>query len=213
MSFDTKFLEAMISRICHDLISPISAVNNGTELVADLGTVDARDGAFGLIQESAQAASIKLQAFRLAYGAGGSEWHVSLDDVEKIFADLVSLEKRHTLAWEVDRANTPAQLKRGLPKIVMLTLMWALETLPKGGSITIKHSPLAHDKSCFTIEAKGEAAALKEGSDKAFAGNAGEEVTTPKLVHAAATGYYASHYGIDLSFEQTDDCVTFKASA
>ena len=37
MSLDTRTLEVLISRVCHDLISPISAVSNGAELIADMG--------------------------------------------------------------------------------------------------------------------------------------------------------------------------------
>lgn len=209
MSMDIRLVEAMVSRICHDLISPIAAVNNGTELIADLGEVQSGDGAFSLIQDSAEAASIKLQAFRLAYGAGGSEWHVSIDDVEKAFGDLISLEKRHTLAWDVDRNAMPSQLKKGFPKVLMLTLMWALECLPKGGQVAISYDA---NLSSFAVSAEGEGAGLKEGADQAFDGSLDVEKISPKLIHAAALGYYAKHYEIDLVHSSQGDVATFRVS-
>ncbi|MEO0403208.1 MAG: histidine phosphotransferase, partial [Pseudomonadota bacterium] len=61
-------LAALIgSRICHDLISPIGAINNGLEL---LGMSDQRDGPeIDLISESVENASARIRFFRIAYGA------------------------------------------------------------------------------------------------------------------------------------------------
>ena len=56
-------LAALIgSRICHDLISPIGAINNGLEL---LGMSDAREGPeLELISESVGNASARIRFFR-----------------------------------------------------------------------------------------------------------------------------------------------------
>ncbi len=209
MSMDIKFIEAMVSRICHDLISPISAVTNGTELVADLGTIDVNDEAFGLIRDSAQAASIKLQSFRLAYGAGGSEWHVSIGDVEKCFSDYVGLEKRCTLEWHVSKDNLPQPLKRGLPKLVMLGLMWAVECMPRGGKIIIDVARMGEEAAKFKIVANGEGAGLRDGARQAFDGILADEQISPKVIHAAAVGYYANSYGVTVDVHESDDNVTF----
>lgn len=197
MSLDIRILEVLVSRICHDLISPIFAVSNGAELVADMGGVTAgADDAFDLIRTSAVAASIKLQAFRLAYGAGGSEWHVSMDDVQKTFTDLIGLEPRYKSEWGLAGANLPQPLPRGMPKLAMLSLMWAMESLPKGGLVRI--SAVNTNGFSLVIEAIGNGATLREGTMDAFLGKLPSEELTPKTVHAAATGHYASSYGIKI---------------
>lgn len=48
-----NILEILISKVCHDLISPIGAVNNGVEFVQEMGIEDAGD-AMDLIAFSAQ---------------------------------------------------------------------------------------------------------------------------------------------------------------
>ena len=37
MNFDLQILELVCSRLCHDLISPVGAVGNGLELMAEEG--------------------------------------------------------------------------------------------------------------------------------------------------------------------------------
>lgn len=195
MTLDVRTLEVLVSRICHDLISPISAVNNGTELVADLGAGNAED-AFDLIRQSAQAASVKLQAFRLAYGAGGSEWHVSLGDVEKSFGDVIELEPRYRVEWNVNPSALPQPMPRGLPKLAMLCLIWAQESLPKGGVISVSAQRESDERFSLLIEARGDNASLREGTEDAFNGGVPADMLNPKTVHAAVTGHYAKAYDI-----------------
>ena len=62
---DFRVLELLFSRICHDLISPVTAINNGMELLEnDPGDMleDIRD----LLMNSAFEGAGKLQYFRLA---------------------------------------------------------------------------------------------------------------------------------------------------
>lgn len=199
MSLDTRTLEVLISRVCHDLISPISAVSNGAELIADMGLASA-DDAFDLIRSSASAASVKLQTFRLAYGAGGSEWHVSMDDVEKAFSDYLALEPRYRLEWAVIGSALPQPLPRGFAKLAILALMWGMESLPKGGKIAIRGERESDDRFSLVIDATGDNAAVREGVEEAFAGTVQTDLLTPKTVHAAVTGHYARSYGIDVTF-------------
>ncbi|MSP89576.1 MAG: hypothetical protein EXQ92_12320 [Alphaproteobacteria bacterium] len=76
---DQRVLELLMSRVCHDLISPVGAVVNGVELIED-GGADMTDDAMALIAKSARQASRRLQFFRMAYGAAGSGGDRSLAD-------------------------------------------------------------------------------------------------------------------------------------
>ena len=66
-------LAALISsRICHDLISPIGAINNGLELLGMSGqSLDTPE--MSLINESVQNASARIRFFRIAYGAASEQ--------------------------------------------------------------------------------------------------------------------------------------------
>lgn len=71
--------QSLASRLCHDLISPVGAVNSGIELLTEFG--DDPDGeSMQLIATSAKTASEKLQFFRIAYGNVGSGANIPLGD-------------------------------------------------------------------------------------------------------------------------------------
>ncbi|TIV97165.1 MAG: histidine phosphotransferase, partial [Mesorhizobium sp.] len=53
----------LCSRVCHDIISPVGAINNGLELLDEGG---ADEDAMKLIRQSAKNASARLQFARIA---------------------------------------------------------------------------------------------------------------------------------------------------
>ncbi|MEL6919947.1 MAG: histidine phosphotransferase family protein, partial [Pseudomonadota bacterium] len=59
----------LCSRVCHDVIGPVGAINNGLELLAEM---EGDPGAMELIAASANNASARLQFSRIAFGAAGS---------------------------------------------------------------------------------------------------------------------------------------------
>jgi len=73
---DLRVLELLTARLCHELIGPIAAINNGVELLADepvLVKDEAQDfvhHAIALVGDSARRAASRLQFYRFAYGYG-----------------------------------------------------------------------------------------------------------------------------------------------
>ena len=79
-------IELLASRICHDLVSPVGAINNGVEFMEETGDdAEQRAEALNLIAHSASQASAKLMAFRIAYGSGGRDPNIKPEDVQKAF--------------------------------------------------------------------------------------------------------------------------------
>ena len=67
----TDFASLLCSRLCHDLLSPVGALNNGIELLADEHDPAMRERCLELLADSARASANKLKFFRLAFGAAG----------------------------------------------------------------------------------------------------------------------------------------------
>ncbi len=67
---DFRVLELLCSRICHDLISPVTAINNGMELLDD-DPGDMLDDIRDLLMNSASEVPENSSTSRLAYGMGG----------------------------------------------------------------------------------------------------------------------------------------------
>ncbi len=73
ISLDPLDLTALVcSRVCHDVISPVGAIVNGLEVLADEKDESMKEVALDLIRKSAVQASARLQFARLAFGAAGS---------------------------------------------------------------------------------------------------------------------------------------------
>jgi histidine phosphotransferase ChpT len=74
---DMRVLELLTARLCHELSGPITAINNGVELLAEEdpdpglwpGASFIRD-AVALVSQSARCAGSRLQFYRFAYGFG-----------------------------------------------------------------------------------------------------------------------------------------------
>ena len=136
------------SRICHDLMSPISAINNAFELL-DEG--ESPQEILDLIRLSAQSASAKLQLARIAFGAMGSQDNfLPNTEVEEVAKNYMGLEKSK-LFWHVE----PESLSKLQAKLLLNFLLIANGCVPRGGEIFVK-SCVAENKLGFLIEAKGE---------------------------------------------------------
>ena len=72
LDVDRRIAELLCSRICHELVAGVAAINNGVELINEIDS-SMFDEAMGLIGDSAQQASARVQYYRMAYGYAGND--------------------------------------------------------------------------------------------------------------------------------------------
>ena len=128
MTHPNQNLAALIgSRICHDLISPIGAINNGLELLemANLAAGPEME----LISESCANANARIRFFRVAYGAASTDQMISMNEVRSILRDL-SAGGRIKFDWRPD-----ADLPRSEVQMAFLGLQCMETALHHGGTI------------------------------------------------------------------------------
>ncbi len=188
-TIDTAMLELLASKICHDLISPIGAINNGLEFMEDMGP-DAGPEARELIAFSAQQASAKLQAFRYAYGAGGADGNIKPADIHKSIQQIVGAETKIAQDWDAQANLGSLAGQPAFCKILICALLLAMESLPKGGKL----SALA-DGDGVIVRAEGTDAGLRGHAHEALNLKVSFENLEPKDVHACMTGLMAQCYG------------------
>jgi histidine phosphotransferase ChpT len=131
---EIDFASLLCSRLCHDLLSPVGAMNNGLELLADEHDPEMRRRCMDLLAESAKAAADKLKFFRLAFGAaGGFGAEVDPKEAKLVIEPMVTSSGRTVLEWAV-----PAQLmpKRAV-KILLNLVLLANEALVRGGTLFV----------------------------------------------------------------------------
>ncbi len=120
----------LCSRICHDLISPVGAINNGIELFDEGG---AEEDALQLIRMSAVNASARLQFARIAFGAAGSAGsEIDSGDAESVAKNFMQNEKAN-LDWQAPRLLLPKNEVKLLLNLVLI----ANASIPRGGDIYV----------------------------------------------------------------------------
>lgn len=120
----------LCSRICHDLISPVGAINNGIELYDEGG---ADEDALQLIRMSAANASSRLQFARIAFGAAGSAGsEIDSGDAEVVAKNFMANEKAN-LDWQAARLLLPKNEVKLLLNLVLI----ANASIPRGGEICV----------------------------------------------------------------------------
>lgn len=179
-----EFASLLCSRLCHDLLSPVGALNNGVELLADEQDPEMRERCIELLAESARVSANKLKFFRLAFGAaGGFGDEVDTGEARAAIEGLFGSDGRVELAWMVDE---PRMSKSALKVLLNLVLIGG-DALVRGGTLTVgaeKHGGGID----IVVRAEGPRIILDPELRKALLGQAGEEDIAPRgaaawLVH------------------------------
>jgi len=124
----------LCSRLCHDLMSPVGALNNGIELLADEHDPEMRDKCLELLADSARASANKLKFFRLAFGAGGGFGEeVDTHEAQGALEGVFGAERRIELGWMVGDEKLP----KGAVKLLLNLALLAGDALVRGGRLDV----------------------------------------------------------------------------
>jgi histidine phosphotransferase ChpT len=124
----------LCSRLCHDLMSPVGALNNGIELLADEQDPDMREKCLELLADSARASANKLKFFRLAFGAaGGFGEEVDTHEAQAALEGVFGPERRIDLGWVVSDGKLP----KGAVKLLLNLALLAGDALVRGGRLDV----------------------------------------------------------------------------
>lgn len=204
---DIRVLELLSSRLCHDLISPIGAVNNGLELLDDEESGMA-DDALQLSIKSAKRAADLLQAFRVALGTAGSQASVRLADARQLATGILDGGKVR-LVWPAEQDAVPAPV--GMAKLVLNLVMLAGECLPRGGNIVVAVGGEGR-RVAAEVTASGQGARMAPDMLAALPVDAAIAELTPKTVQGYFTARLAEALGGAFEMPKAvADSVVFRA--
>lgn len=198
-TIDSVILELMASRICHDLISPVGAVNNGVEFLEEDMGGGVPDDAVQLISMSAQMAAARLQVFRLAYGTGGRDPSVKPEDVYKTLEAYVSGEGKVRQDWDPVATFAGVDREEGSSKILLCALLLACETLTKGGTLRV-----AQVDGTITVTGEGPEVLVRPGVVEALSRTLPVDQVDPRLVHPYICGIMVAQYGYDIQIAASE---------
>jgi histidine phosphotransferase ChpT len=129
-----EFASLLCSRLCHDLLSPVGALNNGLELLADETDPEMRQRCLDLLADSARTSANKLKFFRLAFGsAGGFGEQVPTHEAKVAIEGMFAGTGRVKIGWMVGED----QLSKLAIKVLLNLSLIAGDALVRGGQLDI----------------------------------------------------------------------------
>ena len=145
----------LAARMCHDFISPASAIVSGLDLLEDPSAQDMREDAMSLISASARKLADLLAFTRVAFGASASAETFDSRDLERL-AQGVFNHMRAELQWAVETPAVPKPAARALLNLAQM----AGAALPTGGTARVRAVQEAASVA-IAIEAVGPRARLR----------------------------------------------------
>lgn len=169
----------LCSRLCHDLVNPVGAVNNGIEILVDEDDPEMQKQVLNLLEQSTRQVSNRLQFFRLAFGAAsGMQQSLPVDDLKRA-AEAFFAEGKVTLDWQPQ----VSELTKDGAKVLLNLVLVAGESLIRGGSVTV----LATSNGggvVMDVKAEGQRVLLADGVHEALSGGADVKALSPKAAPA-----------------------------
>ena len=134
MTSQTDLAAMLCSRLCHDMLSPVGALANGLELLADEKDPEMRAKCVELLEQSARISTDKLRFFRLAFGAaGGFGEAIPVDEAQSVINALAADNKRVAINWAIAAPSLP----KPAVKVLLNLAQIALDSLVRGGTLDI----------------------------------------------------------------------------
>ncbi|MEJ7776365.1 MAG: histidine phosphotransferase family protein [Sphingomicrobium sp.] len=190
----------LCSRLCHDLMSPVGALNNGVELLADEQDPDMRERCIDLLAESARTSANKLKFFRLAFGAAGG-FGDAIDSGEARIAleGLFGSDGRHELDWMVG----DAKLSKGATKLLLNLALIGGDALVRGGRLDVGAESGAGGLE-IVIRAEGPRVVVDQGI-RFMLVNGGDDAVEPRSAGAWLAYSLAAEAGGSIQLTQPSD--------
>ncbi len=192
----TDMAALLCSRLCHDLLSPVGALNNGLELLAEERDPEMRQRCIELLEQSARTSAEKLKFFRLAFGAaGGFGDAVDVAEPKALIAGLVGESKRVQVEWNV----SAQQLPKPAVKLLLNLALIGIEALVRGGTLDIGAE--ARDGATeIVVRAEGQRIAFDPVIGRALDGSLADGELTSRTAPAAMIRNLAVDAGGGIQF-------------
>jgi histidine phosphotransferase ChpT len=118
----------LAARLCHDFISPASAIVSGLDLIEDPEQQDMREEAMDLIASSARKLAALLSFSRAAFGGSAAAESFDVRELEALTRGLYE-HARADLDWRVE----PPALAKTAARLVLNLAQLGASALPMGG--------------------------------------------------------------------------------
>ncbi len=195
----------LAARMCHDFISPASAIASGLDLLDDPSAQDMREDAMSLIAGSARKLTDLLEFTRVAFGASASAEVFDSRELARLTRGVFAHMKAE-LDWQVE----PAGLNKPAARTVLNLAQIAGGALPMGGVAKVR---VVEEDGQFAIslEGSGPRIRLKPEVLGGLRGEAFAEGLAGHWVQAYYVSLFVADTGGRVFAEADDEKVVFAA--
>ena len=207
MTSQTDLAALLCSRLCHDMLSPVGALSNGLELLADETDAEMRARCIELLEQSAKISTDKLKFFRLAFGAaGGFGEAVPVEEAQEVVTSLAADAKRVELNWAISQPTLP----KPAVKVLLNLSQIALDALIRGGKLDIGAE--RHEGNIEIVaRATGDRVVFDEIIGQALQADLNPGEITSRTAAAHMIALLAEEMGGGLQYALTDDALVLGA--
>ncbi len=145
----------LAARLCHDFISPISAIVSGLDLIDDPEQQDMREEAMTLVATSARKLAALLSFSRIAFGGSAASEVFDVRELERLTRGLFD-HVRAELDWAIEPAGLGKPAARALLNLAQL----GATALPVGGKARLSVREEA-GHTLLDLDAEGARARLR----------------------------------------------------
>ncbi len=201
---ETDLGALLVSRVCHDLISPVAAISNGLEILADEDDAQMREHAMRLIEHSVGQAKARLLFARMAFGAMGSAGtEIELREVANVAEEFFRVGKAK-LDWQ----SPPMAVDKEIIRVLLNLSALAADCIPRGGVLTVRvEAP--RNAVVVSIVAKGLKANLAPDIKEGLALTTPPEDLTGRTIAPFVTALLAKRMGSTINYVHEGDTVRF----
>lgn len=197
----------LCSRLCHDMLSPVGALSNGIELLADEKDPQMRQRCFELLDQSARISTDKLKFFRLAFGAaGGFGELVPVSEARALVDGLVANNARIVVNWALGSDSLP----KPAIKVLLNFGLIGIEALPRGGALDIA-AEFRAGVSEIAVRAAGQRIAFDRDVGRALDGTLPEGELSSRTAPATMIRQLAQEQGGALQYALAEDALVLGA--
>lgn len=202
-------LAALVSsRLCHDLVSPVSALNTALELMDGDSSGEMRAQAMDLITTSTRQATAKLKFFRLAFGAAAGvskqelEFEIANQAIREFFAEI-----KPSYEW----TGGPERAPKAAVRLLMNMCLLAADCLPFGGKVEAG-AEIDGDTLEIAVIASGQRATLKAEAAAGLSGEPDlEQGIDARSIQPLYARFVADEAGATLEAHQDGESVVMRA--
>jgi histidine phosphotransferase ChpT len=190
------------------MLSPVGALANGLELLAEEHDPEMRARCMELLEQSARISTDKLKFFRLAFGAaGGFGEAIPIDEAKAVIEALAADNKRIEINWAIADPSLP----KPAVKVLLNLAQIGLDALVRGGTLDIGAE--RRDGAVEIVaRARGERIAFDETIGRALQGDLAEGEITSRTAAAHMIAVVAEEMDGGLQYKLGDGVLVLGAA-